>query len=79
MRACTTCCRTARKPLAPMHYYARLAQRMINAITAQTGEGLLYEVDMRLRPSGNQGPIASTSGDSCATRPRAPGPGSIWR
>jgi glutamate-ammonia-ligase adenylyltransferase len=51
-----------RKPLAPMHYYARLAQRMINAITAQTGEGLLYEVDMRLRPSGNQGPIASTAG-----------------
>jgi glutamate-ammonia-ligase adenylyltransferase len=51
-----------RKPLAPMHYYARLAQRMINAITAQTGEGLLYEVDMRLRPSGNQGPIASTLG-----------------
>jgi len=51
-----------RKPLAPMHYYARLAQRLINAITAQTGEGLLYEVDMRLRPSGNQGPIASTLG-----------------
>jgi glutamate-ammonia-ligase adenylyltransferase len=49
-----------RKPLAPMHYYARLAQRMINAVTAQTGEGQLYEVDMRLRPSGNQGPIAST-------------------
>jgi [glutamine synthetase] adenylyltransferase / [glutamine synthetase]-adenylyl-L-tyrosine phosphorylase len=51
-----------RKPLAPMHYYARLAQRLINAITAQTGEGALYEVDMRLRPSGNQGPIASTLG-----------------
>jgi glutamate-ammonia-ligase adenylyltransferase len=51
-----------RKPLAPMHYYARLAQRLINAITAQTGEGQLYEVDMRLRPSGNQGPIASTIG-----------------
>lgn len=47
------------KPLAPIHYYARLAQRMINAITAPTGEGRLFEVDMRLRPSGNQGPIAS--------------------
>jgi glutamate-ammonia-ligase adenylyltransferase len=48
------------KPLAPIHYYARLAQRMIAAITAPTGEGKLYDVDMRLRPSGNSGPIASS-------------------
>jgi glutamate-ammonia-ligase adenylyltransferase len=48
------------KPLAPMQYYARLAQRAINAVTAQTGEGRLYEVDMRLRPSGNSGPIATS-------------------
>ncbi len=48
------------KPLAPIHYYARLAQRLINAITAPTGEGRLFEVDMRLRPSGNSGPIASS-------------------
>jgi len=48
------------KPLAPIHYYARLAQRLINAITAPTGEGRLFEVDMRLRPSGNQGAIASS-------------------
>ena len=47
------------RPLAPTHFFARLAQRMINAITAPTGEGKLYEVDMRLRPSGNSGPIAS--------------------
>ena len=47
------------KPLAPIQYYARLAQRLISAITAQTGEGRLFEVDMRLRPSGNSGPIAS--------------------
>ncbi|WP_303981816.1 bifunctional [glutamine synthetase] adenylyltransferase/[glutamine synthetase]-adenylyl-L-tyrosine phosphorylase [Dongia mobilis] len=47
------------KPLAPIQYYARLAQRLINAITAPTGEGRLFEVDMRLRPSGNSGPIAS--------------------
>lgn len=47
------------KPLAPIQYYARLAQRLINAITAQTAEGRLFEVDMRLRPSGNSGPIAS--------------------
>jgi [glutamine synthetase] adenylyltransferase / [glutamine synthetase]-adenylyl-L-tyrosine phosphorylase len=48
------------KPLAPIHYYARLAQRLINALTVPTGEGKLYEVDMRLRPSGTSGPIASS-------------------
>lgn len=48
------------KPLTPGHYFARLGQRLINAITAQTGEGDLYEVDMRLRPSGTAGPIASS-------------------
>jgi glutamate-ammonia-ligase adenylyltransferase len=40
-------------------YFARLSQRLIGAITALTAEGRLYEVDMRLRPSGNSGPIAS--------------------
>ena len=48
------------RPLAPIHYYARLAQRLINALTAPTGEGRLFEVDMRLRPSGKSGPIASS-------------------
>jgi glutamate-ammonia-ligase adenylyltransferase len=48
------------KPLEPTRYYARLAQRLINAISAPTGEGKLYEVDMRLRPSGASGPIAVT-------------------
>jgi [glutamine synthetase] adenylyltransferase / [glutamine synthetase]-adenylyl-L-tyrosine phosphorylase len=48
------------KPLTPGHYFARLSQRLINAITAQTSEGDLYEVDMRLRPSGTAGPIASS-------------------
>ena len=47
------------KPLALGHYFARLSQRFLNAITAQTPEGRLYEVDMRLRPSGHAGPIAS--------------------
>jgi [glutamine synthetase] adenylyltransferase / [glutamine synthetase]-adenylyl-L-tyrosine phosphorylase len=47
------------RPLAPMHYYARLAQRMIGALDSATAEGRLFEVDMRLRPSGNSGPIAS--------------------
>lgn len=46
------------RPLPAMTYYARLAQRLIAALTAQTAEGRLYEVDMRLRPSGNKGPAA---------------------
>jgi glutamate-ammonia-ligase adenylyltransferase len=47
-----------KKPLAPSAYFARASQRFIAALTAATAEGPLYEVDMRLRPSGNQGPVA---------------------
>jgi len=46
------------RPLSPAAYYARLAARLINAITALTGEGRLYDIDTRLRPSGSKGPIA---------------------
>lgn len=48
------------RPLSPSQYFARLGQRLISAVTAQTAEGRLYEVDMRLRPSGKAGPIASS-------------------
>ena len=48
------------RPLALSTYYARLSQRLISAITAPTAEGRLYAVDMRLRPSGESGPIASS-------------------
>ena len=41
------------------HYFARLTQRLINAVTAQTNYGALYQVDMRLRPSGRAGPLAT--------------------
>lgn len=41
-------------------YYARLTQAMITAVTTQTAQGRLYEADMRLRPSGNQGPVATS-------------------
>lgn len=47
------------KPLSPPHYYTRLTQRLINAISARTAEGALYDVDMRLRPSGQKGPVAT--------------------
>ncbi|PLW76938.1 bifunctional [glutamine synthetase] adenylyltransferase/[glutamine synthetase]-adenylyl-L-tyrosine phosphorylase [Cohaesibacter celericrescens] len=48
------------KPLAPTTYYARLTQRLITALSAPTAEGDLYEVDFRLRPSGNSGPLATS-------------------
>lgn len=46
------------KPVDPPVYFGRLCQRLITALTAQTAEGSLYEVDPRLRPSGAHGPIA---------------------
>jgi glutamate-ammonia-ligase adenylyltransferase len=47
------------KPLPPSTYFARLSQRLLNALSALTAEGRLYEIDMRLRPSGAKGPVAS--------------------
>jgi glutamate-ammonia-ligase adenylyltransferase len=46
------------RPLSASVYYARAAQRLITALTVMTAEGGLYDVDMRLRPSGNKGPVA---------------------
>lgn len=48
------------RPLDKSLYFTRLTQRLISAISAQTAEGVLYEVDMRLRPSGNAGPLATS-------------------
>jgi glutamate-ammonia-ligase adenylyltransferase len=48
-----------KRPLYGGHYFARLTQRLINALTAQTNYGALYDVDMRLRPSGRAGPLAT--------------------
>ena len=47
-------------PIACAHYYARLTQALITAMTAPMSEGRLYEMDMRLRPSGNKGPVATS-------------------
>jgi glutamate-ammonia-ligase adenylyltransferase len=47
------------RALAPTQFYARLTQRLISALASATAEGSLYEVDMRLRPSGQQGPVAT--------------------
>jgi glutamate-ammonia-ligase adenylyltransferase len=49
-----------RRPLPARTYYARLTQALVTALTAQMAEGRLYEADMRLRPSGRQGPVATS-------------------
>ena len=49
------------RPLATRPYYARLTQGLVTALTAPMAEGRLYEVDMRLRPSGRQGPVATST------------------
>ena len=50
----------ARRPLGATLYYNRLSQRVIAALSVPTAEGALYEVDTRLRPSGEQGPPAAS-------------------
>ncbi|WP_191061901.1 bifunctional [glutamine synthetase] adenylyltransferase/[glutamine synthetase]-adenylyl-L-tyrosine phosphorylase, partial [Geminicoccus harenae] len=47
------------RPISADVYFARLANRLTSAISARTGEGTLFEIDMRLRPSGNAGPVAT--------------------
>jgi len=39
-------------------FYARFTQRLTTALSAPTGEGELYPVDLQLRPSGSAGPVA---------------------
>ncbi len=47
------------RPLSTQVFYGRLTQAFITALTAPMADGKLYEVDMRLRPSGRQGPVAT--------------------
>jgi len=48
-----------KRSLYGAQYFARLTQRLISALTVQTNYGVLYRVDMRLRPSGRSGPLAT--------------------
>lgn len=50
---------TGPKPLDAAVAYNRLTQRLVAALTAPTRRGLLYEVDLRLRPGGGQGATAA--------------------
>jgi glutamate-ammonia-ligase adenylyltransferase len=48
------------KPVSVDVFYARMAQRFIHIMTTRTPSGILYEVDMRLRPNGNSGMMVSS-------------------
>lgn len=48
------------RPLGVTLYFNRLAQRVTAALSVATAEGPLYEVDTRLRPQGNQGPLSAS-------------------
>ena len=48
------------RPLPARAYYSRLTQAFVTALSAPMSAGKLYEVDMRLRPSGRQGPVATS-------------------
>ncbi len=50
---------TGPRKLDVVVYYTRLTQRLVAALTVPTRRGLLYEVDLRLRPQGGKGPVAS--------------------
>ncbi len=46
------------RSLGAVEYFTRLVRRLVTALSAATEEGLLYDVDMALRPSGGSGPTA---------------------
>ncbi len=48
------------RPLDPRGWYAKATKSLITALSAPTAAGTLYAVDMRLRPSGRQGPVATS-------------------
>jgi glutamate-ammonia-ligase adenylyltransferase len=51
---------TGDKPINNLTFFTRLAQRIIHMLGSVTGAGVLYEIDMRLRPSGRKGPLATS-------------------
>ncbi|MBF9029914.1 glutamine-synthetase adenylyltransferase [Rhodobacterales bacterium HKCCE3408] len=47
------------RPIDARSWYAKATKALIAALSAPTASGILYEVDLRLRPSGRQGPVAT--------------------
>lgn len=52
---------TGAKPVSGMKFTARLAQKLMTYLNTQTRDGRAYEIDMRLRPSGNAGMMVVSS------------------
>ena len=50
---------SSQNPIENSQFYARLGQRVIHILTANTSAGKIYEIDMRLRPSGSSGILVS--------------------
>lgn len=48
------------RQLTNQEYFSKLCQRIISVLTLMTSEGRVYEIDTRLRPSGNQGPLVTS-------------------
>ena len=48
------------RPVDNETFFARLGQRIIHILSAQTASGTLYDIDMRLRPSGNSGLLVTS-------------------
>jgi glutamate-ammonia-ligase adenylyltransferase len=45
------------RPISNAQFFARIGERIVHILTAHTRAGRIYEVDMRLRPSGSAGPL----------------------
>ena len=54
MRISISSCRRPNR--REIRFWTRVAERMIDMITAYTGEGIMFAVDTRLRPNGREGP-----------------------
>jgi glutamate-ammonia-ligase adenylyltransferase len=48
------------RPIDVRQFYVRLAQRILHLFSTRTPSGILYDVDMRLRPSGDSGLLVSS-------------------
>jgi glutamate-ammonia-ligase adenylyltransferase len=47
------------RPIDNAQFFARLGQRVLHILSTPTAAGILYETDMRLRPSGDSGMLVS--------------------
>lgn len=48
------------KPVSINTFFVRLAQRIVHILSSYTQFGVLYKIDLRLRPNGNKGPLVAT-------------------